>query len=108
MMIAGKDEITSIKCGHMIRLVGLFLVLLLVPVYPLAAQEPSAAEAEKTAPPVETETAQPVTIEEACRSLEGAATKNGIQRRSRKFGQRDRWSFCLMAGTLCPSNQERL
>jgi hypothetical protein len=26
---------------------------------------------------------------------------------SRKFGQRDRWSFCLMAGTLCPSNQER-
>jgi hypothetical protein len=27
---------------------------------------------------------------------------------SRKFGQRDRWSFRLMAGTLCPSNQERL
>ena len=27
---------------------------------------------------------------------------------SRKFGLRDRWSFCLMAGTLCPSNQERL
>ena len=26
---------------------------------------------------------------------------------SRKFGQRDRWSFCLMTGTLCPSNQER-
>ena len=26
---------------------------------------------------------------------------------SRKFGQRDRWSFCLIAGTLCPSNQER-
>ena len=25
----------------------------------------------------------------------------------RKFGQRDRWSFCLMTGTLCPSNQER-
>ena len=21
---------------------------------------------------------------------------------SRKFGQRDKWSFCLMAGTLCP------
>ncbi len=27
---------------------------------------------------------------------------------SRKFAQRDRWSFRLMAGTLCPSNQERL
>jgi hypothetical protein len=26
---------------------------------------------------------------------------------SRKFGQRDKWSYCLMAGTLCPSDQER-
>ena len=24
----------------------------------------------------------------------------------RKFGQGDRWSFCLTAGTLCPPNQE--
>ena len=31
----------------------------------------------------------------------------GERRRSRKFGQRDRWSFCLMAGTLCPSDQGR-
>ena len=23
------------------------------------------------------------------------------------WSRRDRWSFCLMAGTLCPSNQER-
>ena len=26
---------------------------------------------------------------------------------SRKFGQRDKWSYCLMAGTLCPLDQER-
>jgi hypothetical protein len=26
--------------------------------------------------------------------------------RPRKSGQDDRWSFCLTAGTLCPSNQE--
>jgi transposase-like protein len=32
----------------------------------------------------------------------------GAESWSRKFGQRDRWSFRLMAGTLCPSNQERL
>ena len=25
---------------------------------------------------------------------------------SRKSGQEDRWSFCLTAGTLCPTNQE--
>ena len=25
----------------------------------------------------------------------------------RKFGRSGRWSFCLMTGTLCPSNQER-
>jgi hypothetical protein len=29
------------------------------------------------------------------------------QRWSRKFGQRDKWSYCLMAGTLCPLDQER-
>ena len=28
------------------------------------------------------------------------------QSRPRKSGQDDRWSFCLTAGTLCPSNQE--
>jgi hypothetical protein len=26
--------------------------------------------------------------------------------RPRKSGQDDRWSFCLTAGTLCPTNQE--
>jgi transposase-like protein len=26
--------------------------------------------------------------------------------RFRKSGQVDRWSFCLIAGTLCPTNQE--
>jgi hypothetical protein len=35
-------------------------------------------------------------------------SRKGPQSWSRKFGQRDRWSFRLMAGTLCPSNQERL
>ena len=34
-------------------------------------------------------------------------TDDDAKRRSRKFGHRDRWSFCLMAGTLCPSDQER-
>jgi hypothetical protein len=29
------------------------------------------------------------------------------KRWSRKFGQRDKWSYCLMAGTLCPLDQER-
>ena len=29
------------------------------------------------------------------------------QSRSRKSAQGDKWSFCLMAGTLCPANQER-
>jgi hypothetical protein len=28
------------------------------------------------------------------------------QSRPRKSGRDDRWSFCLTAGTLCPSNQE--
>jgi putative ABC transport system substrate-binding protein len=27
--------------------------------------------------------------------------------RSRKSAQDDKWSFCLTAGTLCPTNQER-
>jgi len=74
-----KDDITRLSVAEMSRLAALFLVLLLIHAHPLAAQETSAPEAEKTAPPpVETQTAQPVTIEEACRSLEGAATKNGI------------------------------
>ena len=29
------------------------------------------------------------------------------QSRSRKSAQDDKWSFCLTAGTLCPSYQER-
>ena len=29
------------------------------------------------------------------------------QSRSRKSAQDDKWSFCLTAGTLCPTNQER-
>ena len=29
------------------------------------------------------------------------------QSRSRKSAQRDKWSFCLTAGTLWPANQER-
>jgi hypothetical protein len=27
--------------------------------------------------------------------------------RLRKSAQDDKWSFCLTAGTLCPTNQER-
>jgi hypothetical protein len=30
-----------------------------------------------------------------------------IESRSRKSAQGDKWSFCLMAGTLCSANQER-
>jgi len=30
-----------------------------------------------------------------------------IKSRSRKSAQDDKWSFCLTAGTLCPTNQER-
>jgi len=30
-----------------------------------------------------------------------------LQSRSRKSAQDDKWSFCLTAGTLCPSYQER-
>jgi len=30
-----------------------------------------------------------------------------IQSRLRDFEQGDGWSFCLMAGTLCPANQEK-
>ena len=29
------------------------------------------------------------------------------QSRSRKSAQDDKWSFCLTAGRLCPTNQER-
>ena len=31
----------------------------------------------------------------------------GVESRSRKSAQDDKWSFCLRAGTLCPANQER-
>jgi hypothetical protein len=30
-----------------------------------------------------------------------------IESWSRKSEQDDKWSFCLIAGTLCPANQER-
>ena len=30
-----------------------------------------------------------------------------IESWSRKSAQDDKWSFCLTAGTLCPTNQER-
>jgi hypothetical protein len=29
------------------------------------------------------------------------------QSRLRKSAQDDKWSFCLIAGTLCPANQEK-
>ena len=35
-------------------------------------------------------------------AMEDAAS--GRESRPRKSGQDDRWSFCLTAGTLCPSN----
>jgi hypothetical protein len=34
------------------------------------------------------------------------AEPNG-ESRLRKSAQDDKWSFCLTAGTLCPTNQER-
>ena len=40
-------------------------------------------------------------------SYTGPATIMGQESRSRKSAQDDNWSFCLTAGTLCPSNQER-
>jgi hypothetical protein len=33
-------------------------------------------------------------------------SRHGRKSRLRKSGQEDRWSFCLIAGTLCPTNQE--
>jgi hypothetical protein len=36
-----------------------------------------------------------------------AALFIAIESRSRKSAQGDKWSFCLMAGTLCSANQER-
>jgi hypothetical protein len=30
-----------------------------------------------------------------------------LQSRLRKSAQDDKWSFCLIAGTLCPANQEK-
>ena len=32
---------------------------------------------------------------------------HGGESRLRKSAQDDKWSFCLTAGTLCPTNQER-
>ena len=40
------------------------------------------------------------------RSMAAAEEKLG-ESRSRKSAQDDKWSFCLTAGTLCPTNQER-
>ena len=37
----------------------------------------------------------------------GMAERNAGQSRSRKSAQDDKWNFCLTAGTLCPTNQER-
>jgi len=34
-------------------------------------------------------------------------TPREVESRSRKSAQDDKWSFCLTAGTLCPTNQER-
>jgi len=45
-------------------------------------------------------------LSDVCYRIYGEV-RSGSKRRSRKFGQMDRWSFCLMAGTLCPSDQER-
>jgi putative ABC transport system substrate-binding protein len=36
-----------------------------------------------------------------------APTKYELESRLRDFEQGDGWSFCLMAGTLCPANQEK-
>ena len=33
--------------------------------------------------------------------------RRNVESRSRKSAQGDKWSFCLMAGTLCSANQER-
>ena len=38
---------------------------------------------------------------------EAINSDDGDQSWPRKFGRSGRWSFCLMTGTLCPSNQER-
>jgi hypothetical protein len=35
------------------------------------------------------------------------ADRDTIESWSRKSEQDDKWSFCLIAGTLCPANQER-
>src|SRR5665648_38820 len=38
---------------------------------------------------------------------EPSESVHGEESRSRKSAQDDKWSFCLTAGTLCPSYQER-
>ena len=60
------------------RLVRLLIVLLLVPAFARAAEEPSPSEKERAVQPAEQQPAQPTTIDEACHALEVAATKNGI------------------------------
>ena len=35
------------------------------------------------------------------------AARNLYQSWLRKFGQDDKWNFCLTTGTLAPANQER-
>ena len=47
---------------------------------------------------------QPGVFFATCARLIGPEVK---QSWPRKFGRSGRWSFCLMTGTLCPSNQER-
>jgi hypothetical protein len=45
------------------------------------------------------------TLETAVTGREVATTLHH-ESRPRKSGRDDRWSLCLTAGTLCPSNQE--
>ena len=50
----------------------------------------------------------------ACEAVAGAQVPNAVggphdlkQSRPQESEQDDKWSFCLTAGTLCPTNQER-
>ena len=49
-----------------------------MPAHAQAAEGPSPPEKERSAQPAEPQTAQPTTIEDACRALEGAAAESGI------------------------------
>jgi hypothetical protein len=44
---------------------------------------------------------------EAIKTFSATVEAKEAKSRSRKSAQGDKWSFCLMAGTLCPANQER-